>query len=267
LPSPVSRGPAAGWTKWFFYPGFTTKTGGLLREQDLADRQQALDRSGWLASQGIFLSDDQSAGGPETRLISLFCYEPTALPALLEKLMTQGLAGQPVRLLVSAGRAQGAVEAGLAALGVLASRGAAKDQNINQKGFLRFSSFGSLLTISYLPLLNQKDFDHLLWACDLNFVRGEDSVVRAIWAGKPFVWQLYPQQDGAHEQKMQAFLEMMNAPPSLRSFHQGWNAGLKPKMPEIDLPGWTSATQSLRARLMTQPDLAGSLIQFAAKKR
>ena len=49
-----------------------------------------------------------------------------------------------------------------------------------------------------LPLLTQRDYDHLLWACDLNFVRGEDSFVRAQWAGAPFVWQIYPQDDGAH---------------------------------------------------------------------
>ena len=259
LPSPVSNGPAAGWTKWFFYPGFTAKTGGLLLEQNLADSQQAFDRSSWLASHGICLGDD----APRTRLVSLFCYEPAALPALLDKLMSQGLDGQPVRLLVAAGRAQAAVDAAMASL---ASPTPEKRQNINQNELECYSSLNSLLLISYLPLMNQKDFDRLLWACDLNFVRGEDSVVRAIWAGKPFVWQLYPQQDGAHGQKLQAFLNMMNAPPSLRSFHQGWNAANTPQMPEIDLAGWALAAKALRTRLMAQPDLAGELLQFVTKK-
>ena len=34
-----------------------------------------------------------------------------------------------------------------------------------------------------LPWLTQPDYDRLLWSADLNFVRGEDSLVRAIWAG------------------------------------------------------------------------------------
>ena len=67
-----------------------------------------------------------------------------------------------------------------------------------------------------LPWLTQADFDHLLWACDLNFVRGEDSLVRAAWAGAPFVWQVYPQHDGAHAAKVEALLAGMAAPPDVR---------------------------------------------------
>ena len=35
LASPVMSGPLAGRTQWFFYPGFTPRTGGLLREPGL----------------------------------------------------------------------------------------------------------------------------------------------------------------------------------------------------------------------------------------
>jgi hypothetical protein len=38
-----------GLDKWFFYPGFTPRTGGLLREADLPARQAAFDRAAWLA--------------------------------------------------------------------------------------------------------------------------------------------------------------------------------------------------------------------------
>ena len=41
----------------------------------------------------------------------------------------------------------------------------------------------------------------------LNAVRGEDSLVRALWAGQPFVWHIYPQDDGAHHAKLDAFLD------------------------------------------------------------
>ncbi len=40
LPSPQPN----GLRKWFFYPGFTPRTGGLLRERGLDERQQAFDR-------------------------------------------------------------------------------------------------------------------------------------------------------------------------------------------------------------------------------
>ncbi|RZJ06702.1 MAG: DUF2331 family protein, partial [Acidovorax sp.] len=50
LPSLIMSGPAAGWTRWFFYPGFTPATGGLLREDDLMARRDAFDRTAWRAA-------------------------------------------------------------------------------------------------------------------------------------------------------------------------------------------------------------------------
>ena len=251
LPSPVQGGPAAGWIKWFFYPGFTVLTGGLLREPDLAGRQAHFDRSAWLAAQGIAWKGD----GSGEKLVSLFCYEPPALGALLGQLAQHGLQGQPVRLLVAAGRAEKAIKA-----------------LINDKNsLLRTIDGRNLLSISYLPLLMQSDFDHLLWACDLNFVRGEDSVVRALWAGKPFVWQIYPQDDGAHLYKLNAFLDMLDAPLSLRLFHTAWNrqvSGPQPAdVPALDLPAWRCCALAARSRLMAQDDLTTRLLGFVAKKR
>jgi uncharacterized repeat protein (TIGR03837 family) len=119
-------------------------------------------------------------------------------------------------------------------------------------------------TISWLPLLSQAEYDHLLWSCDLNFVRGEDSLVRALWAGKPFVWQIYPQDDGVHRAKLEAFLDGFEAPASLREFHRGWN-GFAPGLPSIDLPAWQAAAVAARDRLLGQEDLATRLIRFVDK--
>ena len=55
-------------------------------------------------------------------------------------------------------------------------------------------------------LVSQPDFDRLLWCADLNFVRGEDSFVRAAWAARPLVWQIYPQHDQVHLDKLEAWL-------------------------------------------------------------
>lgn len=246
LPSPVQSGPASGWTKWFYYPGFTAATGGLLREPDLAGRQARFDRGAWLATQGIPWSDE--------KLVSLFCYEPPALAGLLRQWTQRGLAGQPVRLLVTAGRAENAVKA------IFSSEIGMQPNNHGRK----------LLSISYLPPLTQRDYDHLLWACDLNFVRGEDSVVRALWAGKPFVWQIYPQHDDAHLAKLRAFLDWLQAPPSLRQFHAAWNedaTGKTASGPLPDLAAWQACARAARSRLLAQDDLSTRLLCFVAKNR
>ena len=121
-----------------------------------------------------------------------------------------------------------------------------------------------------LPLLTQPDFDHLLWACDLNFVRGEDSLVRALWAGQPFVWQIYPQHDDAHHAKLDAFLDWLQAPPALRALHRAWNGmgGAAPVWPDAAaLSEWHGCVQAARQRLLAQPDLASQLSRFAQGKR
>jgi uncharacterized repeat protein (TIGR03837 family) len=241
LPSPVQTGPATGWTKWFFYPGFTQRTGGLLRETDLSARQSAFDKRAWLAGQGIPLDEKN----PE-KLVSLFCYEPPALKALLARLAQHGLQGKPVRLLACAGRATQAMKALVE----------------DQIGLQPTNYVHGLLSISYLDLLTQHDFDHLLWACDLNFVRGEDSLVRALWAGRPMVWQLYPQSDGAHLAKLSAFMDLIDAPASLRQFHAAWNSAGH-ELPLPDWPAWSACIQTATQELRAQDDLTTQLMRFA----
>ena len=246
LPSPIMQGPGKGLTKHFFYPGFTPRTGGLLREDDLLAHQRQFDRRHWLTQQGIAWQGE--------RLISLFCYEPEALDDLLDS-----LAKSPDRskLLVTAGRATAAVQQAL-------KRRTASQPNWNSQAHLSWA---------YLPTLTQIEFDHLLWCCDVNFVRGEDSLVRAIWAGKALVWQIYPQDDDAHHAKLHAFLDWLQAPVSLRQCHDRWNAqtssGQSPPknsvFPAIQTDSWQSAVLSARERLLQQDDLATALIQFVGK--
>ena len=250
LPSLVREGPAAGRQKWFFYPGFTAKTGGLLRASDLAQRQADFSAEAWL--QALWPRLNHGHGAPERQtgeqVISLFCYEPPALEALLKQLAG---AEKPTRLLVTAGRATRAMQAIF------------KDKNKIQD----LSNLRGQLSISYLPTLSQHDFDHLLWASDCNLVRGEDSLVRAIWAGKPFVWQIYPQGDCAHHAKLEAFLDMAQAPATLRQFHRVWNGLEAGVVPPLQWPEWRSNAQDLRALLLEQTDLATQLLQFKSKTR
>jgi uncharacterized repeat protein (TIGR03837 family) len=242
LPSPVMHGPAKGWTKHFFYPGFTSQTGGLLREPDISRRQAGFDRRQWLTRHSIHWAGE--------RLVSLFCYEPPVLEGFLE---TLAQADTPTQLLVTYGRATQAV------------------QLLVEKWLQRSPILREQLSISYLPPLTQENYDHLLWACDFNCVRGEDSIVRALWAGKPFVWHIYPQDDDAHHDKLDAFLDVLDASPSWRQFHYAWNAMPHAANPLStllqDWPLWAQQAEAARQRLCSQDDLASQLIGFVQKKR
>jgi uncharacterized repeat protein (TIGR03837 family) len=244
LPSPIMTGPATGWTKYFFYPGFSVKTGGLLREQGAlvgVPQPDAAQRSAFFHQWGIPWDGE--------RVISLFCYEPPMLKVLLQQYATSD---EPVRLLVTQGRATQAVQS------VLGTR--------TQSGNLQ---------ISYLPLLTQVAYDKLLACCDVNFVRGEDSVLRAIWAGQPFIWHIYPQQDLAHAAKLEAFLDQLQFGANVRTLHRAWNglhgdrtdaqtlACLKTQ-PSYE---WRSEVHVARQRLLEMDDLTSSLLEFAQKKR
>lgn len=223
LPSPQAN----GLRKWFFYPGFTPRTGGLLREMNLGERQQALARDAWLQAQGVTRHSGE-------RVVTLFCYDNPALPALL-----QSLAEQPTLLLLTPGLAQQQVAH--APPGVRLHR---------------------------LPWLTQGGFDELLWASDLSFVRGEDSLVRALWAGAPFVWQAYPQDDGAHAAKLQALIDELAWPAEVARLWRAWN-GLQAPWPGLPplRPAWLASVQAARQRLWGQADLATQLLAFVRCKQ
>ena len=233
LPSPVMTGPLQGLTKWFFYPGFTSATGGLLREDDLEKRQAVHSPCKWLAQTGLPLGSG--------RRVSLFCYSPEALPQLLREAGNDPAADAD--WLVTQGWASDAVDAAIRTQG-------APGPSCRQHA---------------LPRLTQRDYDHLLWSCDLNFVRGEDSLVRAIWAGKPFVWHIYPQHDNAHHAKLEAFLDWLDAPDSMRLFYRAWNgmvtaAPLWPRWEAIEQ--WGECVRSARSNLLTHQSLGSQLHSF-----
>jgi uncharacterized repeat protein (TIGR03837 family) len=218
LASPQFSGPGRGLSKHFFYPGFTPRTGGLLREPGLLG--EALDGPAWLAAQGI----DRRPG---ERLVSLFAY-PQAEVGRLAAL----LAGAPTLILACPG-------------------------DFAQPPLPRSVRWQSL------PYLPQPDYDRLLRICDLNFVRGEDSFVRAQWAGKPFVWQIYRQDDGAHAPKLEAFLGLYRPDPATGALFRAWNGlGEWPAaLPALD----AAQPQAWRAQLALQPDLVSQLQAFVAK--
>ena len=233
LASPQFSGPGRGLRKFFFYPGFTARTGGLLREPGLLEAAAAFDAEAWLRARGI-------ERRPGERLVSLFAYPNPALPQLVEL-----LGRRPTLLLACPGAAPQALA------------------RLPLPPALRWQA---------LPYLSQDDYDRLLWACELNCVRGEDSFVRAQWAGRPFIWHIYPQDDGAHGPKLEAFMDrwLAGAEPTLagpwRRLWRAWN-GLA-DWGGVALPAPQAAREQAlawRAQLAAQPDLLSQLRDFLAK--
>jgi uncharacterized repeat protein (TIGR03837 family) len=241
LPSPRFAADGTPIPYRFFYPGFTAGTGGLLREPGLLERRLAFgDGRAWLADRG-------TARAQGERCVGLFCYPEAPVEALLDE-----LSATPTLLLLAAGAA---TERAFAALGPDGRRGR--------------------LRAVAMPPLSQEDFDRLLWSCDLNFVRGEDSLVRAFWAGAPWVWQAYRQRDGAHAAKVGALLDLFlaDAPnvlaQHLRRLFGAWNGlgeGSAPALGGIDAAEWAAQSGVWRDRLAAPVDLTAQLIAFVASK-
>lgn len=207
---------SSGVKKFFFFPGFRRTTGGLLREAGLIERRHAFEQNlaaqqSFLASLNVHLHHEPSKPAP--RLVSLFAYEHPALGSWLECLASDARA---THLLVPEGRILNDVQRWLSVESLQAGSLHVRDN----------------LTVQILPFVPQEDYDRLLWCCDFNVVRGEDSFVRAQWAGRPFIWHIYEQDDDAHWVKLNAFLELYlaglseRAGQALAQVWRDWNAGL-----------------------------------------
>ncbi|MFL9924927.1 elongation factor P maturation arginine rhamnosyltransferase EarP [Herbaspirillum lusitanum] len=248
LPSPHSTLPL---TKHFFFPGFNARTGGLLMEHGLEQQRAAFQRDP--AAMQAFLGHLGVAPTEIDALkVSLFCYPQAPVAELFAVWKS---AGRPITCLVPEGVAGNAVQAflGQAALaGSHATQGA--------------------LTVRVLPFVPQPDYDKLLWACDLNFVRGEDSFVRAQWAGKPFIWHIYPQDKNLHHVKLKAFLKVYGgATEALSRLALAWNEALPeiadwsqlwPAL-ETDMPQIAARSMNWQAQMLANGDLASNLLKFA----
>lgn len=247
LPSPQPN----GLRKVFFFPGFTEKTGGLLREGDLLARREAFAQSA--EARQAFLQRLGVHPEAQARLISLFAYENTQLGSWLDALAADT---QPTHLLVPQGRILADVghwlgEPGLA-VGDVRLRGS--------------------LTVQILPFVSQDDYDRLLWACDFNAVRGEDSFVRAQWAGRPMLWHIYVQDENAHWEKLEAFLAHYrqglsdDAADALVALWRAWNmdhdVGQAWQAAQRHWPELQQHARDWAAWQATRPDLAMTLVQF-----
>lgn len=240
-------------TKYFYFPGFTEWTGGLIREKAIvaerenfqSDRKNAID----------FLSRLGVRACPEHWIVSLFCYPDAPVIGLLGSFRKHG---KNVLCLIPEGVASEQVKSFTGKEALAGMRHESEN-----------------LTVQILPMVGQEDFDRLLWSCDFNFVRGEDSFVRAQWAARPFAWHIYPQEDDVHMVKLQAFLDLyLSGLPEtvasrIRHFWTVWN-GRKNGQAVSDywmdlaeiLPVWDRYAVDWFQNLTDRDDLACRLLRF-----
>ena len=134
-----------------------------------------------------------------------------------------------------------------------------------------FAAHGALRCYA-LPFLPQRRYDELLWVCDVNFVRGEDSFVRAQWAEKPMVWQIYPQADDTHWDKLDAFLRLYAkvgaGETALAGFWRAWNGrgALDWASFYAALPRQAQHARDWAKSLHAQPNLARRLVEFCHER-
>jgi uncharacterized repeat protein (TIGR03837 family) len=237
--------------KFFFFPGFQPGTGGLLRERGLLERRRQFQQDA--QAQRTFLQGlgiDRAEGA---QLISLFAYENAGLASWLDVLAADS---QPTHLLVPEGRVLGDVAQWL-------------DVETLSVGAIHVRQS---LTVQVLPFVRQDQYDHLLWCCDFNAVRGEDSFVRAQWAGRPMLWHIYQQDEDIHLDKLDAFLALYTkglspaAAEAMSGLWRAWSAGQpigehwlasRKHWPELQ-----ENAQKWCLEQGLQADLAAALVQF-----
>ncbi len=277
-----STHPSLGLVKHFFFPGFNQKTGGLLLEEDLLSRRDAF-QSDAAAQEAFLVLCGLSASEINGFKVSLFCYPHAPVEPLLA---AWELGSTPVTCLVPEGVASAAVSAFFARADGKIQHPAISNA-VSDEGAVvhdEMVAWKGNLTLRVLPFLPQDDYDKLLWACDLNVVRGEDSWVRAQWAGKPFVWHIYPQDENLHHKKLRAFLECyagvpkqasvpapVSSLPAWSALSLAWN-GVQPAVDWAaqwsalydEIPTITARAGQWERQMQENGDLASNLLAFSS---
>lgn len=230
----------------FFFPGFTARTGGLIKESGLLTARDAWQADPerqiqWIKSLGV--ASEGLQAWRSGRLISAFCYPQAPLSAFCKDLASNSV---PTLLLIP--------------------KGIGSDIPSGQQGNLY---------VARIPFTTQPEYDQTLWTADLNVVRGEDSFVRALWAAKPAIWNIYPQTEDTHLLKLDAWLARTALPPSAQSCIRCWNLDVgaaehpnafDPVLKPESLSAWTAAAKTIAADLAKNNDLAASIDQFCRTK-
>lgn len=180
--SPLGRGKLK---KVFFMPGFTEKSGGVIADSNYLERiQRVLENKEFYEKK--YLSDIEDR---ENKIVgTLFSYEKNFTPLLedLKKL------DKDVVILAMGEKTQDSLRKIL--------------KNFSIEDFRNSLKYGKI-EIKFLNFLNQEEYEELINIVNFNFVRGEDSFIRAVLTGKPYMWHIYCQEEYAHMDKIEGFLD------------------------------------------------------------
>ena len=235
--------------RWFFFPGVYADSGGILREHGLIEQRKQWHAAGQTSK---FLAQQGLTDAPTAQKVLCFAYSHAPYTEWLAALSAQA---KPLSIWLCGVYSQAAFP--------LAQRAA-----------------HPLVDFYDVPFVSQPTFDHLLWSADVLWVRGEDSLARALWSGKPFVWHIYPQADNAHHPKLAAWLAhyTQTFPSTIKAayiaLHEAWNGVTNP----ADLANaWAQLTQhwddwqqhslARSNEMAQQPDLVWRLSKFVESKR
>ena len=160
--------------KYFFIPGLSEKSGGILLDNEFLERKKKVEANKEYYLEKFEIKEKYDLIG------SVFSYEKN-FDSLIEKL--KKLDKKIILLILS---------------------------EKTQKNFIKYFDNGNnydKIKFVKLPFFTYDKYEELLALCDFNLVRGEDSFVRALLLGKPFLWHIYPQDENTHIKKLESFLE------------------------------------------------------------
>ena len=160
--------------KYFFIPGLSKKSGGIILDKEFLDRKNKVQENREYYLKQFNINENYDL------IISVFSYEKN-FDNFLKTL--QELDKKVLLLLLS---------------------------EKTQKNFIKYfdnNDYYDKIKAVKLPFFTYDKYEELLALCDINLVRGEDSFVRALLLGKPFLWHIYPQDEDTHIMKLESFLE------------------------------------------------------------
>ncbi|MDH6457013.1 putative repeat protein (TIGR03837 family) [Fusobacterium sp. PH5-7] len=171
--------------KIFFMPGFTEKSGGVIADSLYLDRiKNVIENKEYYRKK--YFSEIENI---DKKIIgTVFSYEKNFTPLFRD---LKSLDKEIVIL----------------AMGEKTQEGF---KNFFEKNFIEklgnIYKYGKI-EVQFCKFLSQEDYEELINLTDFNFVRGEDSFIRAVLTGKPYLWHIYCQEDYAHMDKIEGFLD------------------------------------------------------------
>ncbi|AWD32302.1 hypothetical protein CKSOR_00172 [Candidatus Kinetoplastibacterium sorsogonicusi] len=234
--------------KYFFFPGFRKKTGGIIREPYLSSEREKFQNDIFMKNNFLYkvgFTNELMNFKNDAKLIFIFCYKHSPIRSFIQALK---YLNKKFIIILS-------------------------NDNIIEKDYLKNSD---KVKFHKLPLINQDSFDKLLWCSDINFIRGEDSFIRAIWAKRPFIWNIYKQDNNAHIKKLQAWLSLYMPPQYIYDLTMHWNNyqfhskiftnSINKALSKKNFLLWEKINNDFYIKQSNKRDLIDNLVKFCIEK-